>query len=291
MVRDTAASDGFTGFGVAVQRDGMTLTEPSVVTIRQSVLERNLGVTLFVEGSEAHVEATVVRDTLPNVELWAGYGFYVHDDQVATPGPNRGTLVVRSSVADRCRSVAVFVAGSDATIESTLVRDTALEGDTGKFGRAIAAQISPATLERASVEVKFCAIERASDAGVVAIGSDALVEATRITDTMATALGTYGDGVSVSTAQFTDAPGSMTIAGLLIEKSARAGISTFGASAKVSDTAFDCNGIDINAEAIAGIEPDLVNAGGNTCGCEEAERVCVVASSMLLPPEPVDSVH
>ena len=86
------------------------------MTLRTSLVEQNHGVGVLVQGSQATIESTVVRDTQPRSDGTSGNGIWVQESP-STPG--RASLWLRTSLVERNHDTGVFVSGSDATVEST----------------------------------------------------------------------------------------------------------------------------------------------------------------------------
>src|SRR5262249_52153441 len=128
------------------------------------------------------------------------------------------------------------------------------------------------------------AIMGATAFGIQVVSSDARVSATLVRDTNANDVELYGDGIAVLT--YTT-PAAVEIATSRIEKSARAAVSVFGASATLSGTELACQKFDIDGEASANNVFQVQDLGGNGCGCPDAARSCTLVSSGLTPPTPL----
>ena len=63
-----------------------------------------------------------------------------------------------------------------------------------------------------------------------------------------------------------------------------AGVATFGAALTLADSKLECNPIHIGLEQLLALEPTLVDAGGNGCGCEGVAVACKALSSQVEPP-------
>ena len=114
----------------------------------------------FVGGSEATIDSVAVRDTWPRATDGVfGRGVsVVHSVKLSLPS----TVTVRGSVIDRSHDVGLFVGAAEATIESTLVRDTAPRASDGALGDGVAVfnALSPA-----SVVMNSSRIENSARAG------------------------------------------------------------------------------------------------------------------------------
>ena len=93
--------------------------------------------------------------------------------------------------------------------------------------------------------------------------------------------GLYGDGVAA-------AEGTVDIRGAVIERSARAGVASFGAAVTVGGSTFECNSIQLAMQSFVMLPASFTDGGGNHCGCGDAQGTCKTLSSSLEPPTPVD---
>jgi hypothetical protein len=77
------------------------------------------------------------------------------------------------------------------------------------------------------------------------------------------------------------------VTGCRVADNARAGIACFGCAARVGQSTFECNVVDLDAELVndtSGVaEPSFLDLGGNTCGCGDPEQ-CIVLSANLEAP-------
>ncbi|WP_437985175.1 right-handed parallel beta-helix repeat-containing protein [Sorangium sp. So ce117] len=229
VVRATQPSaDGESGWGIGVQDDPDT-GERASVSVRACVVEQNHDAGVFVGGSDATIEATVVRATQPSADGTGGRGIVVQDD----PDPGeRASVTVRASLVEQNHDAGVAVIGSEATIESTVVRGTPLNADgTGAWGIVI--HDDPDTGERGSVTVRASLVEQNHDAGVAVIGSDATIEATVVRATQPSADGTLGRGIVVQEDPDTGERGSVTVRASLVEQNHEAGVAVIGSDATI----------------------------------------------------------
>jgi len=147
VVRGTSpqAVDQRLGRGIDIQvsctpQKGCDASARANATVRSSLVEQNHDVGLFVGGSDAVVETTVIRDTLPQAsDMKDGRGM---DIELACLGAlcnpmARANATVRGALIDRNHDVGLFVAGSDATVETTVVRGTAARASDGFMGDGV----------------------------------------------------------------------------------------------------------------------------------------------------------
>ena len=277
-VTDTDPSPTSMGGGVGLLVDaGLDTHVPSQATIRSSQLKGNHSVGIAIQGSTATVEGTHVIGTLPLPDGTAGAGIQVAP--LVSAGL-RGSLVLSGSVLEQLLLYGIGVFGSDATIQGSVVRDVLPQQSDQTFGEGIAVVDDERSMTRSSASVRGSVIERCNDVGAYVLGSDAVLEATVVRAT-ASVTGSFGDGLCVFHG-FGDA--SMRAAGMVIEASARAGVSAYGGAISLESTRFECNAIDLDSEQEGGVDPAFDDAGNNVCGCQGAEIPCQIKTLDLAAP-------
>ncbi|MBI4705773.1 MAG: right-handed parallel beta-helix repeat-containing protein, partial [Deltaproteobacteria bacterium] len=280
VVRATlpAASDQTSGRGIGI-RDSVT-GERATLTLRGSLVEQNhdLGVAVF--GSDATIEGTVVRATLPRASDQL-FGQGIHVQGVVEAG-GRAMLALRGSLVEHNHAVGVIVGGSDASIEGTVVRATLPEPSDQLFGYGIAVLGNADMDARTTLALRGSLVAQNHDVGLLVSGSDATIEGCRIADTLPDGLGSFGDGLVVRSF---GRPTSARVVATLIEHSARAALSNFGASVTYGSTLMQCQSFDIEGEPYEGSNFSFDHLGGSLCGCPVANGDCVVVSAGLDPPD------
>ena len=238
----------------------------------------------LIAGSDATIEGCAFRGTLPREsDSSFGRGLSIQD---GGPG-QRAAVTIRSSLVADNHETGVLVAGADAVIEGTVVRDTQCDDSDGFEGRGINVQRSLDNGEGATAAIRYSLVERNREAGVYVNGASVLIEATVVRDTAAADAGPFfGDGISVVLG---DPGSSADVLGSSVSSNARAGLCTFGAAVTLGTTAFECNAIDLAGETFGTESFSLGDLGGNACGCNSDERICRVLTSHLEPPGPVVS--
>lgn len=301
VVRGTLAPPlgNLDGVGVSIQScadaHGCDPDVRSNVTARGLLIEDSHGVGVFVAGSDATIEAVVVRATQARPDGSRGYGL----DAAAgcflggqCDGAPRANVVVRGSLFDNNHTHGIGISGSDGIVEGTVVRDTLPQPVDQNAGRGINVQLQCSSGMcdgggAATITVRGSLVANSHEAGIVIIGSQATLETTVVSTTLPRPLdGTNGDGVAVVT---DGAPASATITRSRIEDSARAGVSSFGGEVAIDANVFECNTFDLDGESeFAGLMVPFTfsNLGGNTCGCKAEAFNCKVVSSLLEPPRP-----
>jgi hypothetical protein len=277
-VRDSQPrADGTGGRGISVEDDGATLGS---LTLRGSLLERNHDVALFALGTTVTVETSVIRDSQPRTsDSNGGAGIAIEDGH-----GHRGNLTLRTSILQHNQEVGVLIAGSDATIESTIVIDTQPQASDQKVGTGIGLESDPSNKERTQATIRASVIASSHESGVDVEGADAILDRLLVRDTLPrVADGTFGDGIVIYAVD--DA--SATITGTRVEGSARAGIANFGGVVTLGTTKLECNAIHLDGEAMAGVAFTFDDSGGSACGCGASTVACQILSAGLAPPEPI----
>jgi hypothetical protein len=187
-LRDTQPlADGSNGTALYVTDDkGARAT----VTIEGSIVERNRTVGLFFLGSDATIRATEVRDT----QVRASDGKEGRGIEVGADAGQRASLSVQGSVVERNHEIGIFSAGSDVTLEDTVVADTLPVSD-GTFGRGVSLQNGDGAPTTATLHE--CLVDHNMEIGVVANGANVTLDGTLVRDTQRAADGTLGRGVDV----------------------------------------------------------------------------------------------
>jgi hypothetical protein len=200
-----------------------------VIEVKGSLLEHNRDVALLVGGSEARIEATVVRGTMMDEAGLRGRGISVQSD-AATGAPS--SVVVRSSLLDGNHDVGLFVVASDATVEATVVRGT--EPDTQKItGRGITIRADPITGAGSTATVRSSLVEQNHDTGVSIDGSKVDIEATVVRGTLSNESGLYGVGMAIQHDPVAVVPTVVTLRASVIDGNREVGLHVRGAEATV----------------------------------------------------------
>jgi hypothetical protein len=220
VVRDTQlGGDKISGVGIELFRGAK-------MTLHASILEQSQYIGVFVQGSEATIDSSVVRDTQPGGDGTLGRGIDLQVDPVTH---ERATLTLRSSLLERNHEIGVAVAGSDATIETTVVRDTQPLTD-GLGGIGIQVQNDLDTNQRSTLTLRASLLEQNRDIGVAVIGSDVALETTVVRDTQPDGTGTAGRGIEVGGGS------TLTLRSSLLERNHDVSLIIAGSSATIEAT-------------------------------------------------------
>jgi hypothetical protein len=275
VVRATALdAEELVGRGVNVRADPTT-GAPSTLHLQRSLVEENHQLGVFVEGSSATVDASVVRRTLPA----HGFGRGVNVQADPTTG-SPSTFDLQHSLVEQNHQVGVVVAGGEATIEASVVRETQ-PNVLGYHGRGVQVQMHPTTGTASTLLLESSLVEQSYEGGVYVIDADATLASCVVRDSLPNGDDRLGEGVSLASAL---GNASATIRATRIERSARAAVSTWGAHVAIGGSVLSCQAFDINYETYGGTAARLDDLGGNLCGCPEATAPCVGVTASLEPP-------
>ncbi|AUX39975.1 uncharacterized protein SOCE26_013700 [Sorangium cellulosum] len=279
VVRGTQPDkDGTAGRGISV-RYAPDTHERAGVTVRACLIEQNHEVGVLVSGSDAIIEASVVRGTQPNRDGAAGRGISV---RYASDTGQRASVTIRECVIQQNHEVGVYVRGSDATIVASVIRATQPRAD-GKLGGGIVAVDDDEPGERARLTVRACLVEQNHDVGILVSRSDAMIEDAIIRKTKARADKTFGDGFIVESS-------IATIRDATINDNARAGVANFGSTVTILSTILTCNALQLNGEEFAGLRASFDGSIDWRCtrrgaeDCTETDDRCHASSAGLEPP-------
>jgi hypothetical protein len=232
VVRDTQALAGAFGRGVESSYDP-TGGDHSL-TLTASLVERNHEVGVYVAGHTVTIDASVIRDTLPGADGTSGRGVMC---QLSTTGAARCNLQLSRSVIERNQGFGVYIGSSDATVETTVIRDT-IESLLG-VGRGIDASEMPAAPgERSSLTLRDSLVTGNTQHGVNIIGSDALLERTMVRDNLPQqSTLKWGEGIMIQLSAFTRTPSSVTVQSCSVQRNFDFGILVVGSDATIVNTA------------------------------------------------------
>ncbi|MBL9028257.1 MAG: hypothetical protein JNL21_39050, partial [Myxococcales bacterium] len=197
--------DGTAGQGILTT----TTTEgaPGSLILRRALIEQNHDIGVFLYGSSALVEGTVVRDTETDTAGIGGEGIVAGQHQdLGLPAD----LAVRRSVVEQSKGVGISVTGSSALIEDTVVRDTELQAQGA--GRGIVVQNSQVTGDASTATIMTSVVEDSFFTGLFVGGSQATVESTVVRRTKQAALD-QGRGVNVQRNASTSEPSVFVLRG------------------------------------------------------------------------------
>jgi len=235
VVRNTKPYPVDDTYGVGVAAEGSPVGDTrAVLTMVRSVVENNHDTGVAISGSDALLEAVVVRGTLPQPgDLMFGRGVSVSYQPVP---PKHGVLVLRGSLVEQNHDVGVFAQGASATIDGTLVRDIMPQALDNKFGNGIGGQDRDGV--RATLAVNASVIERTHDTGLFGFGTDITVFATAISDIASQVSNQlHGQGIAAQANPITGSRNTLDLRFSQVARTREAGVSIAGSDAAISHCA------------------------------------------------------
>jgi hypothetical protein len=182
LIQDTLPQqvDLKAGRGINVQPIGFTNMPSAIgseVVVIGSVLRRNTEIGMYLIGSDVTVEATVVRDTLPQAaDSSHGRGIECGGALLARD-LFRGAVSIRSSLVTQSREVGLFVSDTELTLHATRIESTLAAGDDGALGDGLAVYGGEV---QTMVRVESSWIEQSARAGVGCFGADVQMTGSRL---------------------------------------------------------------------------------------------------------------
>lgn len=236
VVRDTRSTGALqsSAIGIGVYPPSVIPLDlsPTTATIRSSVVEQNALAGILVSSSVLQLDATIVRDTRPaDFDGTIGRAVALQDFEGCDV---RSTGTVRWSVLERSHEVGFSVIGSDVTLESSIVRDTAPQQSDLMLGRGINVQVNPETGERANLTIHGSLVEGNREVGVAVIGSDVTIEQSLIRETQARALDDRaGRAIHTQLEPVTGERSVLALRGVAIEDSREVAVAIAGTDATI----------------------------------------------------------
>ena len=252
--------------------------------VRWSVVENNHDLGVQIEGSDVTLEGCVVRDMNPQAASGKfGRGINVQlGDLTGAPS----NVTVRSSIVENAVEAGVMLLSSSLSLEGSVVRGTRPRPFDQTFGIAVEVARHLDAPIRSVASIRGCILESCFIRGIGVFAADVTIADTVIRDVAPDpGSGLFGDGVD-----FVTDPELATgiVTGARIERTARAGIMSFGAHVTLSSTQLDCIPLHLGGEAYSGVPHQFVDEGNNVCGCSGVAETCAVRSSGVSPPSQLD---
>ncbi|MBW2458524.1 MAG: right-handed parallel beta-helix repeat-containing protein [Deltaproteobacteria bacterium] len=207
--------------------------EPSVFdtfcTVRRSLIESSHEAGIFVAGSEATIEATVMRRIATQGGQTLANGVACQDHEGVGC-----ILTLRQSVVEQTADSGVTISGSDAVIDRTVVRQTA-GNPTGMNGYGMMVQLGSDSIRRSNATITASLIAESRNVGLYVGVSDADIDRLLVRDTTATESGHRGWGLAI--ASVANAPGGSTgtVSRTSIDRAQAAGIVVIGSEGTLEE--------------------------------------------------------
>ncbi|MBI4705771.1 MAG: right-handed parallel beta-helix repeat-containing protein [Deltaproteobacteria bacterium] len=166
--------EGIGGFGIVIAQSSAPVWR-AAVALRASLVEKNHTAGVAVLGSDVLMSSTIVRDTLPDDDGHFGYGVTIGSH----PSSGfRSSARLRDCLVEHSHGIGVEVTGSDATIESIVVRRTEPTEAEEQFGDGIsvaAGRIAPAgRMVPATARIRGTRVEASARAALANFGASVI---------------------------------------------------------------------------------------------------------------------
>ncbi|MFH2008283.1 MAG: right-handed parallel beta-helix repeat-containing protein [bacterium] len=273
VVRDSPArSDGL--FGRGINAECVPGGVCGSLVVASSLVAGNRDTGLFAQGVETTVTATVVRGTLPQQSNgMVGHGIHARCDSSV---PACGSLDVTGSLVEGNHEVGIFVAGVDAAITSTVVRDNLARQSDGLTGVGIEVRCDPDAGICGRADVVDSLVDGNRVVGILATGVDTTVTTSLVRGTLPQeSTGALGLGIEAACDE-PDHCGSLTVASSLVVGNRDRGIVATGVDLSVTAT--------VVRDTLAQ-QSDGTNGWGICAQCEYARGLCgrlSIVSSLIV---------
>jgi len=290
-------SDQLHGFGIYVLRctpdNGCVPEMPASATIVGSVVEDSHALGIFAIGADMSIDTTALRRTQPQAsDQSGGRGIDIQScsipDGCSKSVPSSASI--RGSLIEDSHDIALFVAGSELTLEGAVIRRIMPRASDALFGRGIEfgtdctdAGCDPTAWATGTITGSL--VEDGHDVGLNVVGSAVTLDKSVVRRILVQGGdGLFGDGVSVTSS---GQAGPSSIARSLIADADRALVSNFGSTIALGSNELRCGSFALNGETHLEVPYAFEDLGNNECGCPTADGVCKAVSSGLTPPKPL----
>jgi hypothetical protein len=212
---------------------GVTLQlEPGPVsaTIRASLIEHATVVGVQVVGATLTLSESSVRDTLEADPGGVGQGLVV---QPHTVNPGSPSAEIHSAVFERNHTASVLVLAAEATIDSSVVRDTVPSQLSQRDGLGVL--VLPDGTARGTLTLSGSVVASNFSRGIAVLGSDAAIATSAVRDTSPQQWDSNtGEGIAVLDAGTERA--NVTIERSLVERSCQSGVMVQSSDVSIRST-------------------------------------------------------
>jgi hypothetical protein len=267
LVRDTLPEDGLRGVGVTIQAD-WEHDMPASGKLYMCRIERNRQQGIRILNANATIDTSVIYGTTSGEPSGAGWGIEIEGDSKSGPSDAR----IENSVVDCNQEVGLLIKGANATIDTTIVRNT-MSNSQGISGIGFYIQDSEDHL-RSNVTINASIVEKNRGLGIIMIGSDVTANSIIVRNTMPDAQG-FGRGIEIQKSLYLG-PSIVKLRGSLVEYNHEVGLIS------------NASEVEIDATIVRDTKPNeqgLAGQGINIHFDEQAEspnatiRNCLIADN------------
>jgi hypothetical protein len=223
VVRDVWIHDT-AGIGLVVDHD----IGASTAQLRGALVENAHAIGVWIRGASATIEASAVRGTKAADGTARGISVELDAERAV-----RASVALRGSVVERNEEQGIFVAGADLVADGVVIRDTQPQPKPAFSGRGMTVTNQPGTTVRGSAEVRRTVVERNRELGILASGSDLVLDAATFRDMLPLAAGQRGWGVALQAAPMSEVAAAGKITRTKIERCQEAGVVVISSQATI----------------------------------------------------------
>ncbi len=261
VVSDTTVDP--TGFGAGMAFQGLVDgTSPSNATVKSSLVTGSQAAGIYVYGSKANIQTTLVTNTTQATAGKLGHGLHV---QGTVNGAARSEVTMKRSVIEKSSATGVYALGATVDLLGVVVDNSALDSTTTANGIGMTFD-SPLVAQLTIGKVEGCLVKGTRDAGVLVRSAEVDILTSIVSDTGPKSSGELGIGIDIQTVA-AGAQAEVDIAACIIERAHGAAISAAGAklivdSCSITDTRADSKGRGIGiASSYRELPADVVVRG------------------------------
>ncbi|MFC1482526.1 hypothetical protein ACFL51_01840, partial [Myxococcota bacterium] len=266
VVRDTQVSaSGVNGRGIVAQchPGGLSCGR---LTVTGSLVRGNVESGFRINGVEAAITGSLVRDTQPAINGMFGWGI---EAICHSPTQICASLVLTDSLVRSSSEIGLFFQGADATISGSVVRETQPNA-MGEYGQGIHAQCDPDIRGCGHLDLTGSLIAVNSCIGVLTSGVPISLSSVAVVDTRQNSegqwAGEYGEGVFAVCDEVTSDCGTLDLTACLVDSSLTVGVAVQAVSGfmlgtvvrQVEPRALDgAYGYGLQVEGVPGAPPTV----------------------------------
>lgn len=180
----------------------------SKVTVLASVVEENEHCGLYVEGSEATIEASIIRNTYCSHCEAPANGVFLNNYNNGLTG--RPKAYIRGSIIENNENLGILLVAADLTLETTIVRGSGMGGVYADEG--------------SEADIMASIIESNHWIGIKALGANVELSTSVVRNTLVDPDGVSGFGVDCQEGTSTHSPSTVVVRGALIVENHELGI-------------------------------------------------------------------
>jgi hypothetical protein len=203
------------------------------LSIQGTLIERASEVGLTLDGAEAVVESSAVRDTRPVADTSGVFGVGIwsaHSVKASQPD-----LTLRGSIVERNVTGGVASFGGALHVDSSVIQGTRSDPVQHQFGQGVFLDLDKWG-EPVQAQILGSVIRDNQLAGISAVSASLSVENTVLATNKAMDAGSGGIGLSIGHVNVTQPLATLSMRGCLVQGNQMSGLSIQGASGQVETT-------------------------------------------------------